>query len=791
MITLNARAGRRGSTMIPVLIVLSCMSILSYAMLSAALSGARRVNLNADEYRLENAVESVASLSTQSLWGNYLTARGGFPGDIESFRTYLDSLGIFEAVAEGEDPGIVWPPPPGDSDWKDITQSVGLPTNGAGSARFDNVKVDSVEVARHDVGDGTSLHLVVSASTTRGEGIANPVIDRAIQVVYSIEPALFEGFDYGILANNINCIFCHTVVDSTERFYNMATAEDEGYERVRLGTLESLMVRDNFFNQSASSGITDGYSDSWIGGTLYVRGVATDHAGAPITDWTSSGVGSHFGSYAFDEDGFIIEDLWGDPITTAFSPAGTPPQPGENLYLDYPVAVENMPDGALPTSFPPPIPDDGGGNEDGAGNKVVDEEEFAKIAEKADGAITAGTVNLTSAGTSIDTYAEYQTAITTGNQSELDAAAVGNVILTGTTLDPIVIDGMLAIDGDLVINGVIKGEGTLYVSGNIYVPTDLVYADAETPSGARIFGVASDGTRNALGLAAGGNILIGDYLRPQAFVSPAQYDIIDGQQPPAGSSNYDRRRAWNFALAEASLFNRVEWSHTQALLPGFGEDPTDSSTWTAPNSGYDPEYYPRYYQFGEGDEIPIYNLGGLYFDVASGTWRGGTEVPLKWTTNLLTIWDPDDTSNPELYDPVTGDPRAAISALEPASGWLSGPMQKQAIEDFEAAHAYDSPLEIDALLYTNNAIFGIAHKGDRMRGQLLVNGALICADLGVLAPGRKSNSGFGGPNNVPGSPYRIGLRLNYDRRVRGMIDIENPEKVHIKRVLWNPRNSWL
>ena len=126
---------RRGSTMIPVLIVLSCMSILSYAMLSAALSGARRVNLNADEYKLENAVESVASLSTQTLWGNYLSAQGGFAGDIESFRGYLDSLGIYEAVTEGEDPQSAWPPPPGDPDWRDITQSVGLPDAGDGAER--------------------------------------------------------------------------------------------------------------------------------------------------------------------------------------------------------------------------------------------------------------------------------------------------------------------------------------------------------------------------------------------------------------------------------------------------------------------------------------------------------------------------------------------------------------------------------------------------------------------------------------------------------------------------------
>mgnify|MGYP001375220882 CR=1 FL=1 len=238
----------------------------------------------------------------------------------------------------------------------------------------------------------------------------------------------------------------------------------------------------------------------------------------------------------------------------------------------------------------------------------------------------------------------------------------------------------------------------------------------------------------------------------------------------------DSSGAMGFAIAEAALFNRVEWARTQPLLPAQGEDADDPTSWTAPNPTYDPNHYPRYYHFGEGDEIPVYNKGNLYFDTATGSWHGDDEVPLKWTENKLSIWDPDDTTNPALYDQVTGEPVAAISALEPAQGWLSGPMQKQAIEDFELAHAYDTPLEIDALLYTNNAIFGIAHKADTMRGQLLVNGALICADLGVLAPGRKYWGGYGGPTNVPGSPYKVGLRLNYDRRVRGMIDVESDDR---------------
>ncbi|MDP6519524.1 MAG: hypothetical protein QF411_06465, partial [Planctomycetota bacterium] len=95
-------------------------------------------------------------------------------------------------------------------------------------------------------------------------------------------------------------------------------------------------------------------------------------------------------------------------------------------------------------------------------------------------------------------------------------------------------------------------------------------------------------------------------------------------------------------------------------------------------------------------------------------------------------------------------------------------------------------MEIDGLLYTNNAIFGIVSRVGPMRGQLLVNGALVCADLGILAPSFYNPGGSGGANNVPGSPYAVGLRLNYDRRVKGMLNVTNPNQVVLKRTLWNP-----
>lgn len=766
--------------LIPALIVTALVAMMGLSMLMAHLRGARVVNFQGDEFKLTSAVESVGVLTTQRIWSAYLDQSDGVAGDIQGFRNFLTS------VAEPQIPNNADPSPPDVNDGIDFLAEIDLPTDLDGDPIYDDVNIDALRVYRHDeeIDDATHLYVTISASTKRGGDMVNPILNRAIRLVYTIEPVRFAGFDYGVLANNVNCIFCHTVVDSTERYYNPFPDEYGTFERIKVGTLESLMVRDDV--DGIPFVINDWDADSYVAGSVYVRGPVTDHDGSPITNWN----GQSFRAFDFDGQGHIVEDLDdGDLHPIVFSPAGDPPQPLENLYLDYPTAYPDMVDGPLPTSFPPPFPDDGGIDPDtgepdptGAGNRAVDPGEFYALAEWAEGTVAGGAINATAHGADpIDNSSEMNQALTVGNRPSLGSGTIANVILTGTESDPIVIDGDVAIDGDVVISGYVKGKGTIYATGNVYIPTDLVYLDGELivdgdPTGFRTYGVGPDGTKNALGLAAGGNVMIGDYLMPSLFTDPEQYDIVSG----------DSDGEWNFALAELSLFNRGEWAKTQETLPGPGEDPMDTTTWTVDNPGYIDGYMPRYYNFGPGDEIPIYNLGDLYFDVTTGTWHGDSEVPLDWDPRDITMWDPTDTNNPALFDPDTDEPIAAISQLTSNEGWVSDDMLKLAIELFEGQHEVGDPMEIDALLYTNNAIFGIVHRQDAYRGQLLVNGALVCSDLGLLAPGLFDPMGIGSGSHPPGSPFRVGLRLNYDRRLRDELNIKNPGQVTIKRKLWNP-----
>ena len=73
---------------------------------------------------------------------------------------------------------------------------------------------------------------------------------------------------------------------------------------------------------------------------------------------------------------------------------------------------------------------------------------------------------------------------------------------------------------------------------------------------------------------------------------------------------------------------------------------------------------------------------------------------------------------------------------------------------------------IDATLYSANSIFGVIPDGDGTNGALEVNGAVIGADVGLLGP--------------------RGTRILYDERGKDLLDLRDPERVGIFRLLAAP-----
>ncbi|MAB79082.1 MAG: hypothetical protein CMJ89_06980 [Planctomycetes bacterium] len=782
---------KTGIALVPAMVILSGMAIFTMALLTVVTSGKKTVMHQGEEFRISSAVESVAALSMEHMWSNYIALEGA-AGDIKSFRDYLSDTGILDSGPGG---------PPTIEQGLDLVPFLDLPDQPNGK-RFNDVNIDAAHLVRRDVGDSTQLYLTVQASTTRGEDIVNPILNRAVQQAFTVEPADFAGFDYALLANNVNCIFCHTSIDSADRYWDTNASDPEAqYEHVQVGTLESLLVRHNADGNTYS--LNDFDADSYIAGALFLRGIPALDDGNPIPSWDSLSLMG----YEMDSDGFIVEAFGG--LTPVSLDPTLPTDPLGNLYLDYPTNYAEMSAaGVLPVNFPAPFPDDGGivaatglPDPSAADNRVIDDIEFDRVAQEAYGEITAGIISLFDESDVIDTPLDYAGAVgpNGGNSSGMasvgSAAHEGNVLLTGWPNNPIEIDGSIVIDGDLIIQGHIKGEGTIYVRGNIYIPSSLMYADGVDEQSLRTFGLDAEGNTNALGLTAGGNIVIGDFQRPASlqpnfsWSPPDEMEIISGN-PDTGDVMVDQ---WSFALSEISLFNRGEWSKAQSTLPGPDGDPVT-------NPGYVPNYIPRYYHYGDDSTIPIYNgtdpwtdwHGNVhhrhYFDPDLGTWVTPSlldEVPLGWDTDKLTYADPTDPSDPILYN-GDGSPRAVTTQLQHEDGWMEPSVYKAGVEWFEDQLENDTPFRIDGLLYTNNAIFGIVNRNTKMEGRMLVNGGLVAADIGLLVPGRSGTAGDAAHEVSPDSGYAFGLQLNYDGRTREMLRIVNPLQVQLKRTLWNP-----
>jgi hypothetical protein len=120
-----------------------------------------------------------------------------------------------------------------------------------------------------------------------------------------------------------------------------------------------------------------------------------------------------------------------------------------------------------------------------------------------------------------------------------------------------------------------------------------------------------------------------------------------------------------------------------------------------------------------------------------------------------------------------------------SDGWMKAAVYKQALEYFEDARAQNTPMQIDGLLYTNNAIFGIVHRDSAFAGMLVMNGSIVAADVGMLVPGKRDHANAY-PNHSPLSRYAIGLQLNYDKRLKKSLTVKNPFQVQLKRTYWNP-----
>ncbi len=122
-----------------------------------------------------------------------------------------------------------------------------------------------------------------------------------------------------------------------------------------------------------------------------------------------------------------------------------------------------------------------------------------------------------------------------------DTGAGDTIVLIGTAANPIELNGPVVVAGDVIIKGVVSGQGTIYSGRNIHVVGNINYQSSSSWPKPDITSELTDtqnDTRDFLGLAAKGNIVVGDYtsvnfnfvkdfLEPP-FTQAYKVDVTDG-----------------------------------------------------------------------------------------------------------------------------------------------------------------------------------------------------------------------------------------------------------------------
>jgi len=496
-------------------------------------------------------------------------------------------------------------------------------------------------------------------------------------------------------------------------------------------------------------------------------------------------------------------------VVTGTDSNGAPLTMG-NMYKNYPTDPKKMKDSILPVSFPAPYPDD---NED----KLVQSDEFHQISDLLEGNATGGIAygvpaGSTYSGTTFPTSSNGAATSLVATRTDDEGNVIpyggynGNLILTGTAANPIRLNGQIWVAGDLLLRGVVKGTGQIFVKGNTYIAGDVTYADGTS------FGKATDGTKNALALITGGNVLIGDYLTIRAKNHPK--DTTSTTPSSTAQSGYSVSPAYSSGVGAGQLsiqtrvssqtvsnvINPVKTSDTKATLQiGYNDpDVTDGNGIVAARTGNqqlsftqsdlmifnnmeiakaaaDLTYKPRFYGMNSNspDNIYFYDNSSsehaIRYDEGAST-AGGTSNTVLNLANYIVK---------KGYGSKNIAARAVKLFVNPAGGWISDTvLRKMWWDDEQSRTSANDIFNFDGLLYCNNSIFCITRSkvrhGSNTEGKMRVRGAIVCPDIGVLTAG---NAGLISSGNTS-------FLLQYDKRVRDFWSPQDRTQVTFRRAVY-------
>ena len=680
----------------------------------------------------EEVAKSGVDVAVERVWNQYLLDNGGVSGNLRSYKNFITEL-----VARNATVNLVSSGNP-------------LVVNAETGAL-----VEAVSVSRTDSPQG--VNLVVQSTGVLGEHRCQ--VEQSLR----ISGGLFNGFEFAVLANYINCILCHASFYNIQERYNDDSDLYGTFDRVKVASLEALLYRTNT-------------ADSVTAGTIYTRGDVFNEAWQPMSENTMEN--SDLRHFRMDtENGTLIQNADGSMIRDNLEQAGTDAEGNleqyASLYTDYPSDLDEMTDGYLPEVFPAPYPDDNG-------NRYIEDSEFAEVVDLLSGSISSGIAYGVPSGGSYTSNA----LPTTSNDalSSLSSTGVydGNLILVGTNANPIHIDGEVAVNGDLVLEGKVTGWGQILVRGNTYITGDVTYKD-----GGSEFGVAADGTRNGLALITGGSVLMGDYL------------TIRGKNHTADTSKFPNTADSVNVRVNKSTVTRTINGVSETLDRGyFSPGATDAgqvSTYVLDSTGKSVKRQGQQFSFTQS-ELQLFNNLELQKALADSEYRPRFYGLRDSQPNNIYVYTKLSEEHAVRYDEQGGNvkllsarltqlgvnpasvlDRASFHYMNPSDNWISEDRLRQFWWNNEMQRPANSPWKFDGLLYSNNAIFAITRSKTRhnsnTNGFMQVRGAIICPDIGVLVAG----------SDTRGSES---FQLLYDPRVNEFWSPQDTTKTSFQRLTY-------
>jgi hypothetical protein len=352
----------------------------------------------------------------------------------------------------------------------------------------------------------------------------------------------------------------------------------------------------------------------------------------------------------------------------------------------------------------------------------------------------------------------------------------GNLVLTGTDANPIVIDGDVYVSGDVVIKGVVKGRGAIYAGRNTYVAGNLVNKNRADKPGvtggvcAAITDVNACAKANIaagkdeLRLSAGNNVVMGDftetqggpttkagrqnlqsgdYFRSQFGLSNTARYVRKGTSEElrkSGTKYYDQLNR-EVPAADVKSFAAAD-AYNGLITPGATKTDGTFGRWMS-----DAEY-----QSVLGTESLPYNTWRT--DISKSQFPGTAAqskaaIALELQKAGLPVASNADTIS--LADRIYNNSKGSVnySGTDANNQTVSGTAYYDSgsirVAVNEARSYKTETTALDAFLYANNRIAGkLSPRGG------FVNGGMIAREIGVLAPGKNNGADWWIKNGTNG-----------------------------------------